>query len=89
MPLLVTFTGPSALANAYDEVMKELDRQGLGRPDGRHLHVAAIDDQGITVADVWDSPEQLDAFATRLIPIIQNLGAPAPDVVVRPVHNTI
>ena len=89
MALLVTSTGPRALADAYDRVIEELDRQGLGQPAGRRSHVAAIDADGITVADVWDGPEQLDAFATRLVPIVQDLGAPVPEVVARPVHNTI
>jgi len=82
-------SGPKALGDVYDEVMKELEARGLGAPDGRRSHVAAIDDSGITVADVWESREQLEAFAPSLMSVIGELGGPAPDIAVRPVHNAL
>ena len=40
------------------------------------------------VADVWESEEQMNAFVgTRLIPGLQKLGIPVPDVNVFPAHN--
>ncbi len=89
MALLVIFTGPRELADVYDRVIDELDSRGHGAPPGRESHVAAIDDAGISVVDVWSTQEQLDAFTPHLVGILEEIGAPPPDVVARPIHHRI
>jgi hypothetical protein len=53
------------------------------------FHAASFDDAGrIHVADVWESPEAMNAFIEkRLVPTFKKLGIAPPEVAVRPAHN--
>lgn len=73
----------------YDEVMLDLEAAGVGRPDGRRLHVACAGGRGVVVVDVWDSAEQLDAFASSLVPTLDKHGIEAPAPQVSVVHNLL
>ena len=57
-------------------------------PVGALFHVAAHDGTSLRVTDVWQSPEQFQAFVdTRLMPATQKLGIThPPKVEVLPAH---
>ncbi len=57
-------------------------------PQGGIYHVAAIDQTGLHVTDVWESAEDFQRFVdTRLMPGVEQMGiAGEPRVVVYPVH---
>jgi hypothetical protein len=53
------------------------------------FHVAAVDDNGLRVFDVWESPEQFQAFVdSKLMPCVQQLGiASQPLITILPAIN--
>ena len=88
MAVLAIFKGKGISKDMYDTLMKET-RYADDQPPGAIFHAASFDDKGdIHVADVWASPEGLDAYVRdRLMPAFQKHGIPAPEVGVFPVHN--
>ena len=81
----MTWTGITA--KDYD-ALKEAVGWEADAPTGGIFHVAAIDDEGATITDVWESEDALNAFLEqRLMPKVQELGiAGQPDVQVRTTH---
>ena len=88
MAILAIFTGEGITQEMYDALRTEVDWEHQ-QPQGAIIHVASFDEHGDAhVADVWSSPENLDNFVnTRLMPAMQKLNMPPPDVAVFPVHN--
>ena len=87
MAVLAIFTGQITKEN-YEKLRKEVDWEH-NNPPGGVSHAASFDDKGnIHVADVWESPESLDAFVgQRLMPALQKLGVSPPQVDVYPAYN--
>lgn len=74
MPIAVHFF-PSQMPRAtFNEILDRLEKQGLGSPKGRHLHVSFGPADNFQVFDIWDSQADLDAFGMRLKPILDDLG---------------
>jgi hypothetical protein len=74
-------------AEQYDAARKLVNWEGDPPPGGR-FHVAALDERGLHVTDIWDTAEQFQTFvASRLMPGVQQLGIPGePRVEIVPVH---
>ena len=87
MAILAIFTGKGMDKDAYDALRREVDWE-RDRPAGGIFHAAAFDNDGNAhVADVWASQDALDAFvAGKLMPAMQKLNVPPPDVQVFPIH---
>ena len=87
MAVMVTLEWAGMTAAQYDEI-----REGVGwlneAPAGGRVHVAAIDENGGHMTDVWDSAEEFQTFVdTRLMPVVEKVGLDgAPDVRVYPLH---
>ncbi|MBL4863265.1 MAG: hypothetical protein JKY09_09660 [Crocinitomicaceae bacterium] len=74
----------------YRKSVVELEAAGLGEPQGRLHHVAALQvDGSVIVTDIWESPEQLGVFAKTLLPILEKIGVQLVEPVVSPVLNII
>src|SRR6185295_7934192 len=88
MAVLAIFTGKGISKDAYDKVRKEVDWEHQ-HPAGGILHAASFDDSGDAhVADLWASPEALNEFVnSRLMPAMQKLNVPPPQIEVYPAHN--
>jgi hypothetical protein len=89
--ILARFTPASDVTtDQYDESVRRLEASGDWPPDGLEYHVAFVADGGLRVSEIWDSPEQLEAFGARLMPILADIGvelAGAPELF--EVHNII
>lgn len=87
MALLAIFTG-STTKEQYEALRREVQWE-KDLPVGAVIHAAGFDDAGgIHVADVWESPEALNAFVEqRLQPAFQKLGLEPPHVEVYPANN--
>ena len=72
----------------YEAVRRIVNFEG-NVPRGGQIHVAAFDDKGLRVTDVWDTAEDFQAFVEqRLMPGVQQAGiAGEPKVAVYPAHN--
>ena len=89
MAILAIFTGDGGLTkDMYDNMRNEIGWE-KNPPKGAIFHAASFDDKGvIRVADVWNSAEEMNAFATaNLMPIFQKYKVNPPKVDIYPVHN--
>ena len=73
----------------YDRVVRDLDANGLGAPDGRQHHAASVSGNGLLIVDVWESEEALGKFSEGLIPITVAAGATPVEPRILQVHNII
>ncbi len=74
-------------AEEYDRVRQLVDREGTPAPGG-FLHIAALDDSGLHVSDLWETAEAFQAFVqNRLMPGVKQLGLQGePKVTLLPAH---
>jgi hypothetical protein len=72
MPLAVHLvnTPKAGARDAYLDAWREIDAHQLRHPSGRRLHIAWTVDDVLHVLDVWDSPEQQQAFMRDLEPVL-------------------
>jgi hypothetical protein len=75
MSILVRFH-PVALTNEkYDDSLRRLEEAGIALPaDGMEYHVCFGSDGDLRVSEIWDSPEQAQAFGEQLMPILVDAG---------------
>jgi hypothetical protein len=66
--ILIRFAPSSLTAAKYDESVRRLEEAGELPPDGREYHACFGEEGKLRVSEIWDSQEQLDAFAQRLMP---------------------
>ena len=77
-----------ATSAKYDEVIRRLTAMGLRVPDGQKYHICYGDKQRLQVIDVFESRAKLDAFAQKLVPILQEMSIEARPTIFE-VHNII
>jgi hypothetical protein len=74
MSVVMRFTPASLTAAKYDEVVRRLEEAGAFPPEGLDYHVCFGSEGDLRVSEIWDSREQFDAFAERLMPILTEVG---------------
>jgi hypothetical protein len=52
-------------------------------------HVCFLADGNVRVSEIWDSPEQLDAFGQRLMPLLAEVGIDSGEPELLEIHNII
>ena len=90
MSILVRFKPTNVTKEKYAESLRRLEEAGGFPPDGMEYHVAFGPDGNMSVSEIWDSPEQLQAFGDRLMPILSEVGiefSGEPEII--EVHNII
>ena len=70
MAVAVLSTPTSMTAEQYRRISEHLDASRTGPPPGRRFHACFGHGDHLMVFDVWDSPEDLDAFTATLMPIL-------------------
>jgi hypothetical protein len=90
MSVLIRFAPTSeTTTEQYDDTIRRLREAGDFPPEGMQLHVCFLADGQVRVSEVWDSQEQLDAFAERLMPILADVGIDPGQPETFQVHNVI
>ena len=89
MAISVYFAEANFTAKQYAEVVKRLEKAGLGMPAGRLYHASYGDKNNLQVFDVWESQETFAKFGETLLPIMAEIGYKPPPPVFSPVHNII
>jgi hypothetical protein len=87
--LVIRFAPPSLTAQQYDEVVRRLTEAGVFPADGLDYELCFGSEGNLKVSQVWDSQEQLDAFAEQLRPILAEVGVNPGEPEVLEVHNMI
>ncbi|MBI5276291.1 MAG: hypothetical protein HY854_07500 [Burkholderiales bacterium] len=88
MPVLMLMQWDKVTREQYDAVCRIVKFE-TDVPKGGLFHVAAFSDKGLRVADLWDRPEDFQAFVEqRLMPGVKVAGIEGePKVEVWPAHN--
>lgn len=82
--MLMQWTGVTK--ELYEKVRKQVNWEGEV-PKGAVLHIAAFDEKGIRVTDIWESEEDLNSFIqNRLMPVTKELIDTEPNVEIYPLH---
>ena len=89
MPVLALFNG-KLTKEQYDILRAEVDWENK-HPAGGVFHAASFDDDGnVHVADVWESADELNAFAaTALMPAFAKHNIMPPTVSVFPAYKVL
>lgn len=69
-----------------DEVHRRLAAVGQAEPTGRLHHSCFGDDGDLMVYDVWEAPENFEAFGAALMPILEEIGVDPGEPAVMPIH---
>lgn len=89
MSYAVLFTPKSMTVTKYEEVLKQLDKAGQGKPVGRLYHTSFGDHNQLRVFDVWDSMQSFERFGETLMPILKKNGVDPGQPDVREIHKVI
>jgi hypothetical protein len=87
MAVMVLLSWKGVGVEQYNAIRAEVNLEA-NPPPGGQFHVVAATPDGLRITDVWDSPENFNAFVgTRLMPAVQKLGiATQPTVEILPAH---
>jgi hypothetical protein len=89
MSVLARFTPVAMTADQYDESIRKLEAAGDFPPDGLEYHVCFSAEGSLRVSEIWESQEQMMAFAHRLMPILAEIGIDPGQPEFLEVHNSI
>src|SRR5579871_2643119 len=64
--VLIRFSPPSLTADQYDQAVRRLTEEGVLPAEGLDYEICFGREGQLKVSQVWDSREQLEAFAARL-----------------------
>jgi hypothetical protein len=89
MAVLMILDFEGVTSAQYDEVDEILGGMSLeNAPAGLISHTAGVTDTGLFVADVWESPEDIQRFyEAQLGAALQQAGVPQTEPRILPVHN--
>jgi hypothetical protein len=86
-PIAVLFAPGRFTVEQYDGTVHELERRGLGDPEGRLLHVSFEVEGKLHTLDVWESEEAfLGEFSQTLVDCWARQGREPGRPAVGPVH---
>jgi hypothetical protein len=74
MRIVVRFSPKSLTIERHNEVTRRLEEAGAWPPDGLDYHVLFGSDGNLQVSEIWDSPEQFQAFGETLMPVLADVG---------------
>jgi hypothetical protein len=90
MSIVVRFNPTNVTKEKYDDSLKRIKDAGEWPPDGMEMHVLFGTEGNLKVSEIWDSPEQLQAFGDRLMPILADVGIEfSGDPEIFEVHNIV
>jgi hypothetical protein len=74
MSVVVRYQPQGLTRERYDEVSRRIESAGNWPPDGMDMHVLFGEEGDLRVSEIWDSEEQFRAFASRLMPVLDEVG---------------
>lgn len=74
---------------AFEEIHRRLDDVGQANNPHRIHHSCFGEDGALMVYDVWDSPENTEAFGAVLMPILADVGVDPGEPSVMPLHKLL
>jgi hypothetical protein len=78
MAILIRFTPRGLTTEQYDAVGQTLQDSGAWPPPGLLAHVCFGSSGSLQVSEVWESREQQEQFAEKLMPAMQEANVDVP-----------
>jgi hypothetical protein len=89
MTITILFDVLSTAAQ-YDQVIRDLEANGLKHPAGRLYHASQPKGDKWLVVDVWESQATFEKFGQSLLPILEKNGVKfAGPPTILPTHNIV
>jgi hypothetical protein len=88
MSVLIRFAPSLLTREQYDESVRRLTEMGEWLPEGLDYHVCFGEGENLKVSEIWDSPEQLQAFGEKLMPVLAEIGIEAGEPEIVNVYST-
>ena len=88
MAIIAIFTGKGFTKDMYEKLRQEVGWET--KPiDGWMIHAVRFDESGVLhMINIWESKEKMkEGFIKRLMPIMQKIGIPEPEVEIYPAYN--
>ena len=74
MPIVWLLEWAGITPPVYEQIRNQVNWEN-DLPDGLQLHVAAFNEKGLVLTEVWESPDHVQPFMDeRLIPAVRRLG---------------
>lgn len=73
MAICAVYSDTRMNTDMYTTTLEKLENAGAGQPDGQLCHVCFGDPESLSVIDVFESREALEAFGQVLKPILDDL----------------
>ena len=82
MAMLIRFNPSGLTTEQYYSVGEKLEEGGHWPPQGMLSHVCFGSSGNLRISEVWESREQLEQFAQKLMPLLQeaNLDPGEPEI---------
>jgi hypothetical protein len=74
MAIAVKFEAEPTTREKYDEVRSRLEEAGDWPPPGLIVHAACGASEVEAVLEVWESSEAFEAFGSKLMPLLDEVG---------------
>jgi hypothetical protein len=71
MAILIRFNPSGMTSEQYESVGRKLEEAGNWPPEGLLAHVCFGSSGDLRVSEVWESREQQERFASKLMPVLQ------------------
>lgn len=84
MTILVRYFPANLSTEQYDEVLRRLGEAGIFPDAAMDLHISYGEEGSLRVSEIWDSPQDMQAFGEKLMPILADVGvqmAAEPEVI--------
>ena len=75
MSIVVRYHPKNLTAEQYDNVVRREEGTATYPPDGREYQFCFGTDGDLHVSEIWDSPEQLQAYGEILMPMLAEAGS--------------
>lgn len=71
MAMLIRFTPSGMTSEQYNNVGRKLQEAGAWPPEGLLAHLCFGSSGNLRVSEVWESRQQQERFAEKLMPVLQ------------------
>ena len=88
MAIIAVFTGKGFTIDMYERLRQEVGWE-TEPIDCWLMHAVGFDESGeLHMINIWESTEKMkEGFASRLMPVMQKIGIPAPRADIYPAYN--
>ena len=77
MAIAVKFEDPPTTREKYDEARRHLEEAGDWPAPGLVFHAACGASEVEAVLEIWESSEAFEAFGSKLMPLLEEVGIDA------------